>query len=277
MVLTDGDGDFRFSALAPGTYNLAVEEMGYDTVQETVQVGFGPESELTLFLRKSDAVPASQSGDLVSVRELSIPSKARKEFEKGLRCRVKNDAAGSLFRFQRAVAEFPPYYEAYLQIGFVYRRLGQTAEEEKAIRKSVELSGGGFADADFALSEVLADQERYGDAEEAARHGLLMKPTSWVGHYLLGRVFFGLNRFKEAEESARRVLSLKRDFATVHLLLASIHLRTRDNVSLLKDLDTYLTLDSNSAMSVRVRKLREAVQQSFPNAQPTLPAATAIP
>ena len=273
-VLTDDNGEFQFAGLPPGTYIVTVEEMGYDTIQETVQVGFGSQPELTLCLRKTDAPPSGQSGALVSVRELSIPGKARKEFDKGLRCRAKNDFTGSLPHFQRAVAEFPAYYEAYLQLGLAYWQLGQTADAEKAIRKSVELSGERFADADFALSELLADEKQYGDAEKAARNGLLVKPASWVGNYLLGRVLFGLNRLKEAEESARKVLSLKRDFKVVHLLLASIHLRTRDNGALLNDLDTYLTLDPNSGMSTKVRKLREAVQQDLANAQHTLLAPT---
>ncbi len=276
-VLTDGNGDFQFAGLPTGIYVVAVEEVGYETVQETVRVDFGSPSELTLYLRKRSAVPSGENGDFVSVRELSIPSKAREEFHKGLKRRVKNDPAGSLTHFQRALAEFPSYYETYLEIGIAYQQLGQTGEAEKAIRKSIELSGERFADADFALGALLAEQRQYDDAEKAARQGLLLMPASWLGHYLLGRVLFGLNRFREAEESARKVLSLKRDFARVHILLANIHLRTRDHVSLLKDLDAYLALEPNGTMSVEARQLRVEVQQTLARTPPTLPAANAAP
>ncbi len=53
----------------------------------------------------------------VSVRELSIPAKARHAFDAGVTRFDKKDAAGSLANFQRAVLEYPGYYEAYDMIG----------------------------------------------------------------------------------------------------------------------------------------------------------------
>ena len=49
---------------------------------------------------------SQESDNVVSVRELSIPAKARRDFEQGAERLLKNDAAGSLPRFQRAIAEF---------------------------------------------------------------------------------------------------------------------------------------------------------------------------
>ena len=259
-TVTDRDGDFRFAGLPQGTYTLTVQEPGYEMIQETVHV-HGYEPGLTLNLKRNGAATAGQNGNLVSARELSIPPKASKEYENGMKSRLKKkDPAGSLSHFQRAVTEFPSYYEAYLQMGLAYWQLGQMAEAEKAIRQSIELSKESFADADFALGQLLDEQERYSDAEKAARQGLLAKPASWVGHYVLGWALLGLNRLKEAEESAQKVLLLKRDYATVHLLLANIHFRTHDQASLLKDLDAYLALEPNGAMSAQVSQMRDAVQ-----------------
>src|SRR5207245_9986393 len=117
-----------------------------------------------------------------------------------------------------AIAALPSYYEAYLQIGFAYNSLGKPQETEKAVRAAVQQSSENFADADFALSELLGEENKFGDAEKAARHGVELKPASYVGHFLLGQALYGLHRFKEAEASAKKVLSLKRDFAAVHLL-----------------------------------------------------------
>lgn len=278
-ALTDSDGDFRFAGLPQGTYVVAVEEPGYETIQETVHIGHGLEPGLTLSLKKSGAATAGQNGSLVSARELSIPPKASKEYENGMKSRLKKkDPAGSLSHFQRAVTEFPSYYEAYLQMGLAYWQLGQMAEAEKAIRQSVELSKESFADADFALGQLLDEQERYGDAEKATRQGLLVKPASWGGHYLLGWALLGLNRLKEAEESAQKVLLLKRDYAKVHLLLANIHFRTHDEASLLKDLDSYLALEPNGAMSTKVSQMRDAVQHhQAPDTQSEFAATPATP
>ena len=53
------------------------------------------------------------AGYAVSVRELSIPPKALHAFEQGVELLAKKDPAGSLPHFQRAIAEYAGYYEAY--------------------------------------------------------------------------------------------------------------------------------------------------------------------
>ncbi|HYL10239.1 MAG TPA: tetratricopeptide repeat protein [Candidatus Acidoferrales bacterium] len=266
-VLTDAEGRFQMNGLHEGTYFLGVREKGYDEIQETVQVSRGS-GGLTFWLKKSDAPAAEETGPTVSVRELSIPAKARHEFQKGMERREKEDPAGSVPHFQRAIGIFPSYYEAYLQMGFANESMGQTAEAEKAIRTSVELSDENFAEADFALCELLDNQKQFDDAEKMARHGLQLSPASWVGHFLLSQALYGMNRFKEAEESAKKVLSLKRNFASVHLLLANIHLRRHDRPALLEDLNSYLTLDPDGPQATQARHLREAVQQSLAAAAP---------
>src|SRR6266849_1923602 len=230
---TGPDGEFQFNGLRQGTYILTVHEPGYELIQETVRVS-GMEPGVMLSLTKTGAPPSGQAGDTVSVRELSIPENARKEFLKGVQRREKHDPAGSLPHFQRAIAAFPSYYEAYLQMGFAYNSLGKPEETEKAVR-----------------------------------HGVELKPASYVGHFLLGQALYGLHRFKEAEASARKVLSLKRDFAAVHLLLANIHIRTNDAPALLNDLNSYLTLDPDGPAAAQARQLRETIQQRLASASAT--------
>src|SRR6266849_6069553 len=162
---TGPDGEFQFNGLRQGTYILTVHEPGYELIQETVRVS-GMEPGVMLSLTKTGAPPSGQAGDTVSVRELSIPENARKEFLKGVQRREKHDPAGSLPHFQRAVAAFPSYYEAYLQMGFAYNSLGKSEETEKAVRAAVELSSENFADADFALGELLGEENKFGDAEK---------------------------------------------------------------------------------------------------------------
>jgi tetratricopeptide (TPR) repeat protein len=275
-VLTDSRGEFEFTGLTSGLYFLDVEERGYEAIRESVQVGFGYDRALTLHLTRFAQAPSGQNPYLVSVRELSIPSKAAREFQKGLECSAKNDSAGSLLHFHRAVQEYPKFYEAYLQMGFAYRHLGQAAEAEQAMRTSIAVSGERFADAHFSLGEILAAREQYGDAEKAVRRGLKLQPTSWAGQYILARSLYGLNRLEEAEDSAKRALKLKSDFARVHLLLANIHIRTRDDAALLEDLDAYLALDPNGEMSVKASRMRVAVLRRLDAPKPA-PAAAPTP
>src|SRR5712664_334383 len=74
----------------------------------------------------------------VSVRELRIPPKAHQNFEQGMECLAKKDAAGSLPHFQRAISEFAGYYEAYDRIGAADLKLWRVPDAERGFGKSIE-------------------------------------------------------------------------------------------------------------------------------------------
>src|ERR1700730_11072123 len=101
----------------------------------------------------------------VSVRELSIPPKAHHAFQKGVERLAKDDAAGSWPTFQRAVAEFATYYEAYFEIGAAELKLWRTGDAAQALRKSIELSGGQYAEPLFALGAVLNYEKKFNEGE----------------------------------------------------------------------------------------------------------------
>src|SRR3974390_352394 len=74
----------------------------------------------------------------VSVRELSIPAKAYRLYCKGLELGAQKDSAGSIPYFDRAIAEYPGYFEAYFRKGAAELQLWDTADAEQSYRKSIE-------------------------------------------------------------------------------------------------------------------------------------------
>jgi tetratricopeptide (TPR) repeat protein len=213
-----------------------------------------------------------QSNNIVSVRELSIPSKAVHAFDQGVELLAKQDAAGSLPQFQRAISEFAGYYEAYYKMGVADLRLWRISDAEQAFRKSMDLSGNQYAPPLLALGAVLIYQEKFAEAEGVTRKGLDLDPTSWSGHYFLGWALFGLNRLEEAENSVREALRWKNDSAEARLLLVDIHSREKDYPALLNDVDEYLKRDPDSPAGARARALRDNAQRALSQSQ----SATAI-
>jgi tetratricopeptide (TPR) repeat protein len=197
----------------------------------------------------------------VSARELSIPSKAHQAFQKGAQLLLKNDAEGSLVHFQRAVAAYANYYEAYYDMGVANLRLSRLSDAELAFQKSIDLSGGQYPQPLFGLGAVLVYQNKFAEAEEVTRKGLGLDANSWSGHCYLGWALFGLNRLEEAEKSVREALRLKADSTEALRLLADIHSREKDYRALLNDLDEYLKLDPDSPIAIRARALRSAAER----------------
>ena len=201
------------------------------------------------------------SSNEVSVRELSIPSKALHAFEQGIEHLAKKDAVGSLPYFQRAISEYAGYYEAYDRIGVADLILWRVPDAEQAFRKSMEVSGGQYAHPLFALGAILDDRKEFPEAATVTRKGLDLDPDSWRGHYYLGLALLGLNRLEEAEKSARDALLRKSDFSKAYLLLADIHRREKDYPSLVSDLNEYLRLSPDGPDSGWAQELRDSAKR----------------
>jgi Tfp pilus assembly protein PilF len=260
-VLTDSSGRFQVSGLDPGMYEIVVEEAGYEPTRETLQVLRGPSPPLELHLRTSNRSPVRRTDYAVSVRELRIPGKARNAFEKGLERLAKNDAVGSRTQFVRATTAFPDYYEAYYHMGVADLRLGHEEEAALAFQKAIDLSGGHYVWAQFALGLLLCRRGDYAEAETVIRQGLDLNGSPATGHLFLSVALFRLNRLEDAEKSAREVLFRKPGFAWAYLVLADIHGCRGEYGMQLHDLDAYLKLEPHGPASKPVREVREVVRR----------------
>lgn len=267
-TFTNSNGDFQFSGLAGGSYYLVVEEPGYEPLREAVELIRGDRRGVALFLSRVRTLRAAHPPEAVSARELSLPPKAREAFQKGMqRFWEKDDPKGAIVQFQHAIAQLPGYYEAYLQMGLAYQKLGQTDEAEQAFRKSIELSSNAFADPHFALASLLCSRQKFVEAEASARRGLAIDPNSWRGYFRLAQALFELDRLAEAEKNILEAKKRKPDYAELNLLSANVHIRTNDYPALLKDLDDYLRLEPNGPKSQQAREMRADIQKKIATAE----------
>jgi Tfp pilus assembly protein PilF len=261
-TFTDSTGRFQAPAQGTGSVIVAVREDGYEPVEQRVDVGYqGSTSGVLITLRKLKANPIDRGAYTVSVHDLKVPGKARHEFDKGIARLQKNDAEGSLNHFKEATNAFPNYYEAYYQIGVANLELRRGNDAEQALQRSIDLSGGGFAEPQFALGALLCERQSFQDAERVLRRAIDVDGNSWKGHLFLGQALFGQNRLDEAEKSAHEVLLRRSDVASAYILLANVHIRRHEYVLGIKDLDTYLSMRPDGASSEQAREVRAAAQK----------------
>jgi tetratricopeptide (TPR) repeat protein len=256
-VLTDLEGRFELRSLPPSTYEIIVEEPGYEPTRTSARVS-GPPSKLMLYLRPSKFSGTRRNDFTVSVRELKIPGKARNEFQKGLDRLEKKDPAGSLNHFTKAAQSFPDYYEAYYHMGVGQMRLGHNDEAMRAFQMAVDLSGGRYAWAEFGLGYLLCQEGKAGEAERIIRRGLEEDEGSAQGYVILGSALMLLNRPDEAEKSIREALLRNPSIADAYLVRADVYARKGDYRAQVQDLDDYLKLEPTGPASERARRGREA-------------------
>lgn len=263
-------GIFRFDNLRDGSYDISFNLNGYQQIDEHLEVS-GPIFGMTVNLRPvNEAAPGAST---VSVRDLSIPAKAREAMNKGLILLYqKSDYAGSIKEFERAIKIFPNYYEAYGQIGFAYMAMKDAAHAEEALRQSIVVSQEHYADAFFLLAALFSSQKRFADAEPLARKAVDLAPESWHAQSEMAQALLGEDRPEDAEKYAQQAAKLQPDNPLLWLLLANIHGELRNDSALVEDLNTYLKLAPNGPMADRVRQGRDEAKQRLQQSE-AAPAA----
>jgi tetratricopeptide (TPR) repeat protein len=265
-VLTDLEGHFRVRNLPRGTYEIAVEESGYEAARTSTQLD-GPSAQLVMYL-KSRSTTTGPSNYSVSVRELKIPNKARDEMWKGLERISRNDTAGSLTHFLKATQIFPNYFEAYYNLGLADMALGHSDDAKKAFQTSIDLSGGQYALAEFAYGFVLCHEGKPVDAERIIRRGLEAKNDAPEGYAILGQALRQLNRLEEAEKVEQEALLRNPHLAGAYLVLSDVAEIRGDYRTEILDLDAYLKLQPSGPGSELARKARAGAEQMLAKSQP---------
>jgi tetratricopeptide (TPR) repeat protein len=273
-VNSRASGDFEFLNVGVGSYDIIVQQAGYHTVTQRVDVD-GSIIGVSVELHPDSATATATSGpSSVSARQLSIPRNALDAMNKGLALmNRKSDYKGSIKQFERATHEFPGYYEAYTQMGIAYLHTGNSASAEQTLRKALALSEEKYADALSWLATLLNDSQRFADAEPLARKGLELDSNSWQANAELARALLGLNRPAEAEKSARAASNLQPENALLYLVLANIHSQLENGPALSEDLNAYLQIVPLGHTADMVR----AQQKQLQNQLRAAPQASAKP
>lgn len=266
-VLTDTEGHFEVRGLPLNTYDVVVDEPGYEPAQSTVRLD-SPSSGLVLYLNSPGVAQSARANYSVSVRELRISGKARSEYEKGLACLQKKEFPESVAHLTKAAQDSPEFYEAFYHIGVAHTKQGHLQEALPAFQKAVDLSGGKFAPAQFGIGYVQYLQGKSEEAMTTVRRGLEVDQNSADGYLILSLVQLQTGRLDDAEKSVQESLLRNPNFAEAYLVLANVYGRRHEYHAQLQGLNAYLKMQPNGADTPGVRQARQAVQLLLADARP---------
>lgn len=274
-AFTSGEGDFQFDNIGEGSYQIYVEQVGYQTTQQRLDVE-GPTHGVLVELHAIPNPSGAPIGNAtISKRELLIPHKAHDAMQKGLTLLyAKSDYAGSVKQFERATQAYPDYYEAYTEMGVAYMKLNDAANSERVLRKAIDLSDQKYGTALVWMASLYSNNKRFTEAEPLARQAIDLDANSWQADSELTRALLGLNRADAAEKSALAAIKLQPKNSTLYLLLANVHIALKNYPALVDDLDGYLKIDPKGQFADQARRQRDELKQELQNSQAT-PAPTA--
>jgi tetratricopeptide (TPR) repeat protein len=127
------------------------------------------------------------------------------------------------------------------------------------------------------MSALLCAQRKYGEAEPIIHRALELAPDWRPGQLILAWVLFGLKRVEQAERIDRAVLVQEPTLAPAHLLLSDIYKHRNDYSAALSELDAYLELKPDGALSEQVRRIERSLKQRLANSTVVVEAARTKP
>lgn len=258
-ISTDIHGSFLFLGLQQGTYVVEVAEKGYNRTCVAVQVPSSVPVTILVELEPADVHEASKT--TVSVRELQIPRKARKEFEKGVHeLYGKQRPAHSLYHFRKAIELYPDYEEAYIQLGGVHYGQAQYAEARELLEEAIEIDPES-ARAWTMLGIAYSDAGQAEKSLQALQQAVKLDTNNWHAHGVLGNIFLEMNQIEESYRHASRAHELQPHAPTVQILLHNVCLRCEEYEVALRELEEFLVLHPGDPWTPEVRRVRDRLRR----------------
>jgi Tfp pilus assembly protein PilF len=267
-TFTDLSGRFSFSGLKRGVYQLKAEGDGELFETTTVDAGipaFGnaPQTftqNIQLKLKRGKQMPVAA---VVSVDELesSIPDRARKEHDKGLKQARDNNPEKAIKHFREAIQLYPQYYLAHVALGDQYARLQRFDEAMDAYQRAVEMRPG-RAEAHTGIGVALVKQKRYGDALAPLRRSIELDKRSSTAFLFLGLAEMMTSDYQSSEANLLRAYEIDRP-TIAHIYLANLYDLRGEPVKAVKHLESFLKENPNSPNSRQIREVIEKLKKQI--------------
>ncbi len=259
-TIAGSSGRFRFRKLPPGPYVVTVFARGAGMMRRSVEVTPGLADskgrvETTIPFSESLITPerSRRFRSTVSIKELSIPDRARREFEEARARLRKGDPAGATSHLRRAVEIAPQYMFAWNELGLIAYRAHDWGEAERCLRKALEIRPGSVATS-ISLGGALLAAGKYQDALPFNRFSVERSPANALANFQLGMNYYMMER----DEQSLKYLEIAKNLdpasqSNPQLALANIHARRGDRTAEIRELEDFLQRHPDSDLARKVR------------------------
>jgi len=265
---TNDTGTTEFSAVPVGVYHVVVTG---DGIQRTEGPMFEvdprkvTQSEWVTVRRLDEAADKhSSSPPTVNAAELQVPDKARKEFRKASEAMSREDWNKARDDLLKAVALYPNYAAAYNNLGVVYSRLNQPAQESDALQKAIAADDH-YTPAYVNFGELCIRQNDYAGAERQLQKAIELDPQNAKAYMLLADAQLLNGEYDAAIASAKQAHALPHDkLVLTHYILAKAYEHQNRTQDAIAELQAFL---KEEPQGPRADHMREEMKQLQRQAQ----------
>jgi hypothetical protein len=268
QTATHADGDFVFSGLSAGEYEIAVTMTGFDPTVQVVRFNHAPRENFQEVINVEvtirpvpDHLLAGPGTNFVQ----DVPRAAREAYEKGVGKLSEGKSAEGIALLGEAVGIFDQYFNAHYRLALEFYRAGQLNRALESLERARQINdrdGGVY----HLFGLVMLRQQKFAVAEYAFGEAVRLAPNSIQPHFYRGLALIEIavrrgdekqrtGDLAESEKELKSALDLSgKRLVNVYLALARVHEAQGNKESAITDLESYLKADPGSKQSAAIRE-----------------------
>ena len=264
---TSSEGRFLFNGVPEGNYSVVVRAPGYETGNWPVEVGYHGTVGLVLMLtplsfgQPRDEAFAKDS-TTVSVRQLRIPDKARKEFRKGAESESHGKIDEAIKHWEKSIQIYPQFAESYMELSKVYVNRGDFDHATESAKHAIEIDGKDAAPYAY-LGFVYLKAKDFPKATEAFQSSVRLSDSLWFSQFWLGDLLLRQKNSEEAYPHLLRASQLNPGVPGVYVLLYNDLVLLGRGEEALAKIDDFLVRFPNNPMAAEARDQRNRLAKSL--------------
>ena len=257
---TANSGGFGGSQSTGGTNVLATDPFGSRMMNCGLRANVAGfmSSTINLFNRRPGDNPdigvlvlrriGGVEGVSISVTSMMAPKAAKKAYQDGLHAALKGKYADAARDFEKAIAAYPRYANAWASLGKMRTEQGAIEPGRTAFLKAIECDPK-LVQPYVELGLLAAKDAKWGEASTYLDRAVELDPVDFPQVWYTNAVAnYNLKRYGAAEKSARAALRLDPRHANPRsgYLLGLVLAEKRDYVGAMEQLNTYVRLAPNA-------------------------------
>jgi Flp pilus assembly protein TadD len=290
-ILSDANGTFSFTGLAPGSYAVVVDGGDdYESVREPVYIETDGASskadtrpmpisrQYTIQISLQPKRRESPKPGVINAALASVPTAARDLYQEAVAAAQAGDSKKAIDELRGALSVYPEFPQALSELGIQYMKLAQmdkAAATFEALLKLKSDDSAGNLNLGIALynqgialfNEKKLDeaQKKLDGAESHLREAIKLNSPGPTAHYYLGMTLIRFRAYDEARKELELAISNGgENLPQAHRYLGGLYQSAHLNKEAADELEKYLNLDPKAADAERIRgiikELRSAKQ-----------------
>lgn len=165
----------------------------------------------------SEIIAGTASSATVSVAELAVPAKARKELEKAKKAVLRKRLEEADHYISKALLAWPHYCQALTLKSWLALTRNSYEQARVDAEMAVQYDPNDYL-AQVALGDSYMFLNRLDDAVRAIDRSIAIKPNAWQGYYAKGKLSIERGDWSGALRAAEKASTLTQEKAYLHLL-----------------------------------------------------------